>query len=107
MADTFTLKQGDTAPALLVACEGDEGPVDLSAASGATLVLANEAGVAVRRVASILPGTDGLVRYDWSPDDTATAGTYRAEVEIAWVAGVVQTFPGKGFLRVRVEPSLG
>lgn len=109
MADVFTLKVGDTAPSLLVECTGDAGPLDLTAASSVTFVMApaDGSGTAIRRPAVIADAVAGLVRYDWLPGDTDTEGLYAAEVEIAWSAGTLQTVPGHGSLRIRVEPSIG
>lgn len=44
----------------------------------------------------------GIVRYDWSADDTNAIGSYQAEFEVTYADASVETFPNRGYIRVEI-----
>ena len=98
MADRL-LKQGDTVR-LTATLRGADGPADLSGADvrfvmrtlrGETLVAEGEAENL--QVGDGTDGTLGFVGYDWAAGETDEPGGYRAEWEVTYSDGSVQTFP--------------
>jgi len=97
---TFTIKRGDTAPALRFALLPET--VDLSGASVAFVM----DGLG-RAPAHVIEARPAVVQYDWQPGDTDRAGLYRAEFEVTYSDGAVETFPNAGYLLVSVVEDLG
>lgn len=107
----FTIKQGDTGPALEVTCyaaanpvAGTTTPVDVS---GATFKFnMGKAGngplLIDHGAASIVDGPNGIVKYQWQTGDTATAGDMWGEFEGTFADGTVVTFPNKKSLTIRI-----
>ena len=60
----------------------------------------------VDATATINTPTDGVVRYDWAPDDTTAAGVYLAEWEVTYPNGEIETFPNTSNLVVHIEDEL-
>lgn len=98
----FEIKQHDQRP-LFVAIlkdnygESNEAAVDLTTATGMVFNMKQVGGSAVkisRGNGTITNAAAGEVTYAWGTADTDTAGTYNAEVEIAWADGKPETFPG-------------
>jgi hypothetical protein len=104
------IKRGDTAPAFRGQCQdGPLGtPVSLAGASARLLLKPDGAPGVVRSLPMVVEsGVLGWVRRDWQAADTATVGTFRAEVEVTYAGGAVQTFPGSGYATVEILPDLG
>lgn len=100
MAD-FTIKRGDTAPALIIECVG----ADLSLAAAVRVIGARSGNKVIDHVGS---GDDqGLITYLWDAADTAQTGLIEMEVEVTWPDGRIQTFPsGERYLTVLVTADL-
>ena len=97
----FEIKQGDRRPYFVVALkdnygEASEAAVNLTTATGAVFNMREAAGTAVvvsRGAGTITNPAQGEVTYQWGTADTSTAGTFHAEVEVAWGDGKPETFP--------------
>jgi hypothetical protein len=97
---------GSTITATLTDAGGNA--VDLSGATvkftmtpdGSTTPKVNKQG------ATIVTAASGIVRYTWQAGDLDTAGPFRAEWEVTFGGGAVQTYPGTGYLRVYVGTDL-
>ena len=103
MADTFYIKRGDTAPAILY--KRLPAPRDISGGT-VRFQMRNSAGVTVLdAVGEIVdPGPDApVVRYDWTEADTAAPGTYEAEFRVTYSDGGIETFPNIGFIVVIIS----
>jgi hypothetical protein len=110
MTDTAYLKQNDTSPtldAILTDANGD--PVDVTNATvrfhmmqiGATTLKIDAA-------ASVIDGAAGHVRYALREGDTDTPGSYKAEYEVTFLDGSIETFKNTpDQLRVVITPELG
>lgn len=112
MADAlvFEVKRGDTAPAFRARCLNGDTPLDLTGASVRFLMRSyrgTEVLVAGPMTLDDQTTDPGWVRRPWAAGDLATAGTYRAEVEVTWGDGTRQTFPRNGYVNVVVTGDVG
>lgn len=98
---TFTIKRGDTDPALRYALQPET--VDLSGAS----VVFNMTGRVVRAPARIVSASPPVVEYAWQPGDTDEAGRKSAEFEVTYAGGAIGTFPNADHLVINILPDLG
>ena len=112
-APDFYIKEGDSAPQLLVTCyDEDDAIVDLTAALSVTFSMWNPGDDApkIDKVAGQIesPATNGQLRYNWQTDgsDTEDPGDYDAEFEVLWSDGTRTTFPNFRYLRIKVRRSL-
>lgn len=97
---TFTIKRGDTAPALRFALLPET--VDLT---GANVVFVMD-GLG-HQPAHVIETRPAVVQYDWQPGDTDRPGLHRAEFEVTYSDGSVETFPNSGYLLVQIGEDLG
>lgn len=120
MADTFAIKRGDTAPALRFQLTDDGAAVNLTQADEVRLLLADRDGtLVVDAVVTVdagqgsapAPGATtgrGWCTHTWATEDTADAhDLLRAEAQVTWSDGTVQTFPPRGYGAVIVTADLG
>ena len=101
MATTFYIKQNDTKPSLFAQLLSNGSAIDLT---GATVRFHMESGLDAPAV--ITDAATGNVRYDWSVGDTATSGIFRAEFEVTFSDGTIETFPNDGYLFINVMREL-
>jgi hypothetical protein len=99
MPETFPLKVGDTAPVLQATLTDSSGSaVNLSGATARFRLLEPRGGTSkIDASATIHDATNGVVRYPWGDSDTDEAGRYRAEFEVEYADGSVETFPNDGY----------
>ncbi len=106
----FNIKQFDRRPLFVVALKDDfgeatEAAVNLTTAGSVVFNMRSHGGTAVRvnrGSATITSAAQGEVTYAWGTADTATAGTYDAEVEVIWGDGKSQTYPSDSYFSVIV-----
>lgn len=105
---TFNIKQNDTSPNLTATLLDEDGlPVPLISAQSARFHMRNSEGTVVIDADIII--TDAVaatVLYAWQASDTATAGTYQAEVEITFLNGQIETFPNVGYLEIVITDDI-
>ena len=105
----FSIKRGDTYPAIAVTVKQDGTAVDLSGAS--VYFFMRAAGETAKTVDSgavtITAATSGQCEYRWAVGDTATAGDYEGEFEIHLASGRVATAPASGFVCIRIVGDIG
>ncbi len=107
-ATPFTIKQGNTRPALratlMAAAGGGEG------LAGATVrfSMTSKAGVAINRApVTIVTASAGIVEYAWSVADTnITPGAYAGEFEVTFGDGTIATYPNDGYISIRIVKGL-
>lgn len=113
MATTKTYKRNDTGPPITIACLDGNTPQNLTTATSAKFIMGtiNAQGVATVKVQGAMTfdadRTTGRVTYDWGVNDLNATGEYKAEVEITWANGDVQTFPSEGYLTIAVVADVG
>lgn len=115
MIPDFSLKSGDTSPALKYQCQNENGvPVDITRANQVKFLMENSGNEKVidedtSGPVSVVDSSQGIVQYDWREIDTAQAGSFRAEFEIEYSDGEKETFPnGDGqYIRVKITEDIG
>lgn len=63
-------------------------------------------GSTVNGLCTIVDAAAGRVRYAWLPADVDTPGLHRAEFEVTFGDGTVETFPNDGWLDVEILAEL-
>ena len=115
---TFRTKRNDTKPIRMSLQHKDPqsgaiSAADLTTATGVRFLMdsVTEQGdlgsAIVAAPANILDPLAGLVEYEFQPAETAAAGEYRAEFEVTYTGGEIETFPEKDYIRVLVQEDLG
>lgn len=110
MATDFFIKQSDTAPPIVVVLnDASEDAVDLSTSSSIMFIMSNKltGEVVVEAAADLLDADSGQVQYQWQTGDTDAAGVYKAEFEVTWDDGTIETFPNSKYISIKVVVDLG
>lgn len=106
----FSIKQGDSEPPLQVILKDADGKVAIINVGDVVTFRMSPVSVGVgptvNATATVNDGTLGDVQYDW-PGGAPAAGLYRAEFHVARVNGDSVTFPGDGYIDVKIETALG
>lgn len=110
----FEIKQGDRRPLFVVALkdnfgEPSETAVNLTTATGVVFNMRNKAGGAVkvsRGACTITNAAGGEVTYAWATNDTDTAGSFEAEVEVTWNDTKAETFPNDSYWDVVITDDI-
>ena len=106
LGNPITLKVGDRLPQFAANLFGPDGtPASLP---GVVTFRMREVFSRATKIASgpvtIQNPATASVRYEWQAGDTDTAAEYEAWFLLTSPAGLVETFPSQGALRVRIEP---
>lgn len=113
MSDTFTIKQNDTRPKIRVQlAETGEGALDLTTAEKVYFLMrakadADPTSPKVKGECAFVNKSEGKVEYTWEEGDTDTIGEFKAEWEIHYEDGGIETVPNDGYVIVNVEDDLG
>jgi hypothetical protein len=110
MRDTAYLKQNDTSPALdAILTDANGAAVNVTGSSVRFHMLKiGETALKVNGPASVIDGEAGHVRYALQVGDTDTPGTYKAEYQVTFPDGSIETFKNTpDQLRVVITPELG
>jgi hypothetical protein len=102
------IKRRDTSPSIVATLTGgDEKPVDLTRASVVlNMIRASGRLVIARAPVTVVDAAGGVVRYDWASEDTDSRGEHRAEIEVTYSDGRVETFPAGGYLTIQIIEDL-
>mgnify|MGYP001035203391 CR=1 FL=1 len=96
----FTIKQFDTSPTIGMNLQDATGePVSIVNALDVRfhMRLRGQQTLKIDARASVIDAATGVVKYDWMPEDTNTAGRYEAEIEVTYTDGATETFPNGGY----------
>lgn len=104
---TFTIKNGNTSPALRVALKYDD--CKAVNTTDATVMFhmrpyGEETPVIVAEGVIVTIG--GIVEYEWAEGDTDAPGSYEAEFEVTYADGTVETFPSEGYIPVEITEAI-
>ena len=103
----FTIKQNDTSPALQATLQDYAGAaINLVGASVRLHMKGLDGSLAIDSPMTITNVAGGVIRYNWQPSDTDTAGTYNAEFEVTYSDLSVETFPNTGNIAIVITPEL-
>lgn len=106
---TFYIKQNDTSPSIEVGLKTPKGLfVDLT---DATVVFnmkdTNGQPLVTRQSVIVHDAIGGIVRYVWQSGDTSVAGDHKAEFEVTFPGGAVETFPNASDITVSIREEVG
>lgn len=116
MPERFYIKKDDTRPKIRCTLEDADGTeANLSGASVRFIMTPKSEDVGstptVDAAATVVDAPTGVVEYAWQAADTDTIGKYRAEWEVTFGDGGVETFPnGTGsnaYIEVIITGDLG
>lgn len=107
----YQIKRNDTHPSITATLTDEQGAIPLA---GTTvrfkMAAAPDSGISftpINRVCTITNAATGQVQFDWQTGDTAAAGVYRAEFEVTFANGAVETFPSDGYIDIIIRADLG
>ena len=106
---TFVIKKKNTSPILQATLKDALGSaINLNSATvrfrmrelGSTTLKVNQ------QAEIIDPAVNGVVRYAWQSSDVDSAGIFKAEFEVTYNDGRVETFPNEDFVTVLIQAGL-
>lgn len=98
------IKRRDTRPSFDLTLSDDGSALDLTTAQSIRIIGTQAGAVLFEKDVT---GTDeGVVTLEWADGDTDVAKDIFVEVEVTWGDGTVQTFPRKGYIKIKVNPDL-
>lgn len=106
---TVRIKQHDTRP-LDAVLEDQNGPVNLAGVLSVKFLMKPKLsgqGTTVDGDATVVDALAGKVRYAWLSGDVAAAGAHRAEFQVTFADGSVETFPNGDYVDVVILEDLG
>lgn len=103
----FYIKQNDTSPSVLAALkDANDTAINLTASNVRIHMTDITGTVKIDSAVDVINEETGIIRYDWQPEDTDTAGTYYVEFEVTYTDGAIETFPNTGKEVVIILPEL-
>jgi hypothetical protein len=110
------VKTGNTGPSIRrTLLDAETGlPVDLTGAIAIFVATeSDKSTVVIHEIATVeSPASGGIVRYDFTADDTSTAGTFMAEFQITWPEGQTVSYPpansdpDRSYIRLQIVDGL-
>lgn len=102
------IKRNDTRTAIRATLLGpDRNPVDLTDATVRFLMADHKGTVKMDREALVPNAAGGEVWVVFESGDTDTVGLYRAEFEVTFPDGRIETYPNDRFILIQIVPDLG
>jgi len=105
----FTIKEGDTSPAITVELRDDSTPIDLTNKTVAFQMKHRVDDTVIKGLCITDDNNTGHATYSWAEGETDTVGTYDAEFVIDYsnpdtldTLDPDETFPSDGFLTIAV-----
>lgn len=97
------IRKGDTRPKIRMVCTRGGHPIDFSAAASVVMTGTMD-GAPVFTDASPVKTALGTIEHTTTAGDTDTVGTILVKAVVTWSSGVIETFPTRGHLTVRIVP---
>ena len=102
----FVIKQNDTAPIIKAYLQDENGDaVNISGAS-VDFHMSDYSSTVINSPATIEDETGGLVSYTWQSEDTTEKGNYKAEFEVTFADGSIETFPNTGYIEIKINAEI-
>lgn len=108
MSIFFHTKRGDTRTAIKATLkDAKEQPVDLTNCR-VKFIMTKIGGktAKINREAIIKDAANGIVWFVFEANEVDEAGTYRAEFEVTYADGRVETFPNADYITIIISPDL-
>jgi len=109
MSASFYIKQNDTAPTIEAVLTDSAGKAkSLANVQTVAFNMVDENGNVVvdHGAGFVVSAIRGIAAYKWEPGDTATVGVHKAEFEVTYTNGQVETFPNTGYINVIIKAQL-
>jgi hypothetical protein len=109
---TYTVKRGDTAPVVTdTLLDGNGAAVSLTGAAVKFHMSTWDRVTVVTNASATGPNggaldITGRVQYAWASGDVAAAGVYKAEWEVTFAGGKIETWPGDSYAVVNIPSDL-
>jgi hypothetical protein len=104
----FTMKQFDTSPVIQARLRTSANTVVTLTGATVKFIMKSESNkVLVSSPADIVDQYQGIVKYEWQPNDVSQSGMCLAEFEVTYEDDSVETFPNNGYIKIKVLPDLG
>ena len=112
--NSFNIKQGDTSPALRVQLQNEnEQSVDIRGYNRLSFYLKKEDSDTLKidlddsdPKVIVEDPESGIVRYEWLRKDTNTTGVYKAEFEVEYANGSIESFPNTGNITIYINEDI-
>lgn len=104
MSQTFTIKRGDTSPELVYTLSP---AVSLAGASVVFNAVQRYGDGKIERAPASIIDSEGVIGMAFTSEQTAIAGIYRAEFEVTFSDGSIETYPNADYLLLNIVPDLG
>tara|TARA_R100001463_G_scaffold130980_1_gene190742 strand:+ start:651 stop:974 length:324 start_codon:yes stop_codon:yes gene_type:complete len=100
----FKIKQNDTSPIIQATLkDANSAAVDLTGASVRFhMIKYRGTSTKVAAAAAIVDDDAGTVKYVWQSGDTDTVGSFKAEFQVTFSDGTVETFPNTDYIQIDV-----
>lgn len=99
------IKQGDTAPNIIITCLSGTTPVNLTGATVRIRVRGGPTGTSVLdRAGTITDAPNGIV--DGGDASTLAVGSYQIHAVVTFSGGEIQTFPQGSYLELIVKQAI-
>lgn len=106
MAAALNIKRNDTRTAIKAELKSPKGdPIDLTGAS-VVFTMVKYGRILVNRDADVLDEETGKVAFVFEEGETAETGDMKAEFEVTYPDGSVETFPNSGYISIKIEADL-
>ena len=107
MAQEFFIKRNDLSPTIRVSLKDANGAyVNLNNATVLFKMQPLLGGSIISSSADIFDTSEATVEYIWQVGDTEDSGSYRAEFEVTYSDGKVESFPNSSFIRVEITDDI-
>jgi len=104
---SFKITQGDSSPSLLTTLSDGGVPVELSNVTNIRFIMEDKyerihIDDDLQGYVNIVDPSLGQVEYVFQQDDTKQIGTYKAEFEVTYNNGAVETFPTENKITIDI-----
>ena len=107
MSYNITIKRGDTRNCIKAILKDAAGtPVNLTGCEVSFHMSPLNRPAVISRVAHIEDAAAGEIWVVWAAGETDATGVYRAEFEVLYDDGKVETFPNDGYISVQILENL-
>lgn len=101
----FTIKQNDTAPALVTVLQDSRGRPRVLTGATVVLNMRLQSDKVVKITGASVTITDaslGIVSYSFTAANTDTAGVYELEIQVTYSDSTIETFPNNDYVIVTI-----
>ncbi|NOU98473.1 BppU family phage baseplate upper protein [Paenibacillus planticolens] len=103
---SLNIKRHDTRTAIKATLKMPSGnAVDLTGAT-VKFTMTKYGRALANREADVLDAVNGTVAFIFLPEEVTETGTMKAEFEVTYPDGAIETFPNSGYIAITIEADL-